>query len=337
MKRALLAIDETSFRRCHTLVRVVFGPRGAALEWLDPREEPFVRGHRPHAGVDVVLEGTAIPERAGYETAVGWSVRGTSTDVARRFVVSGPRRLARRGGELVVELDGPVQPTKLSMAHEYGGISRGVAYVRNPIGKGFCTDEGDLDGLALPEVLELGARLNPSKLLARDSLDPTLPLPAWVGTVPRGVVTRSLQGRFEGLLRGTAAASPDWGAPSHVAAPSSRLAGYEVGARVSVIGCGSPLSVALPALPAFAATVEGRAVPVSPVPQTLVLRPNAQAGEASLAVEVRCDLDLPRAFLPGVHAAIPISLQVLGETLAFEAPAPVLRDILRSGVPVPGL
>jgi hypothetical protein len=296
-----------------------------------------VRGFQPHAGVDVVLEGTAIPERAGYETFVGWSVGGSSSHVERRFVVSGPRRLARRGGELVAELDGPVQPTKLSLAHEYGGISRGVPYVRNPIGKGFCTDERDLDGLALPEVEELGARLDPSKLLARDPIDPALPLPAWVGAVPRGVLNRSLHGHFEATLRGTAAASPDWVAASHAAAPSSRLARYEVGARATVTGCGAPLSIELPALPRIAAAVEGRAVPVSPVVQTLALRPADEAGEATLALDLRCDFDLPRAFLPGVHARIPVELHVLGETVAYEPPPAVLRDILRSGVSIPGL
>jgi hypothetical protein len=366
MNRALLAIDETSFganaplttpkagsslsalradrallaqpfRRCHALVRIGWGRTGVALESLDPREEPFVRGFQPHAGVDVVLDGTAIPERAGYEGFFGWSVRGAKEQVGRRFIVSGPRRLARRGGELVVELDGPVQPTKLSLVHEYGGISRGVPYVRNPIGKGFCTEEADLDGLALPEIEELGARLDPAKLLARDPVDPALPLPAWVGTVPRGVINRSLHGRFQGTLGGTAAATPDWGAPSHAAAPSSRLAHYEVGARVSVTGCGAPLSVELPALPPIVATVEGRSVPVSPVAQTLFLRPSANPGGSTVAVDVRCDFALPRSFLPGVHARIPIALHLLGETVAYEAPAATLREILRSGAVVPGL
>ncbi|MBL9022440.1 MAG: hypothetical protein JNL21_09570, partial [Myxococcales bacterium] len=77
--------------------------------------------------------------------------------------------------------------------------------------------------------------------------------------------------------------------------------------------------------------VDGRSEVVEPRPQTVRLRPERDEVVVTYAIEK----PLVRAFIPGIHARIPIAIDVLGERLAATTQEPVLAAVRGAGGVMP--
>jgi hypothetical protein len=340
-----LEIEPTRCRRLSVRYRVVFDARGARHEPLEvvralglPLGDiiPF----KPE--VDVFVEGRAHPpHQRARETDV--RLRMGSIDVTA--VAFGERRIVRRGDRLEIGDPAPLQPFGLTAQYAYGGRVGDVHYPRNPVGRGFVLDEQEAEGALLPQLEDPEDRLTRDRLVAEGdrwwrmprplSFDATLPT-----SFPRGVLL--------GLVGMPAVAdpaalgevrdgdvpplSPGLHAPSrafvHEARRRFRLPRLEAGMEARLDGClpqGAPWRWRVPTSPVARLFVEGRELQAGAVAQTVRLRPEADEVAVTYAIEH----ELPRAFVPGLHARIPIAVEVLGARHEYVTPEPVLAAVRR--------
>ncbi len=298
--------------------------------------------------VDVFVEGAAHPAHTGdYETTV--RVRAGSIDRSAR--VFGERRIVWHRGKLRIGAPLELEPTPLAAANAYGGAAGHVRYPRNPIGKGYLLDEAAAEGVVLPPIEDPDDLLDPERLvLPADewwaSPRPVLFEPALVTSFPRvaflGIVRppphptgdELPEVRTGDLPRGFAL--PRSPAPEHAqeAERRMRLAELSPGADVVVDGClpgGRTWRARTPPVLTASLEVDGRSEVVEPRPQTVRLRPERDEIVVTYAIEK----PLARAFIPGIHARIPIAIDVLGERLAATTPEPVLAAVRGAGGVMP--
>ncbi|MEZ4453355.1 MAG: DUF2169 domain-containing protein [Nannocystaceae bacterium] len=226
------------------------------------------------------------------------------------------------------------------------------AYPRNPFGRGYVVVDAPCEGIVLPNLED------PEHLLAPETLitgDPrrwfTQPLPAcleftnalmfhrlcWLGgeawfhppegtqlaEIAAGVLPRDFH-----RLRGHLVDAPivlQEGAIGQVFAP---LAG---GTPIVVEGM-SPdrpeLRFALPAPPHLEFELEGTFARAEAVLTNVLVEPDH--ARVSLTYVARLTA-LPRVFIPGIHAKIPLALEVDGLRVEYETP-PTVRELRRRGM-----
>jgi len=315
-------IEPTKCRQLSVRFRVVFGKRGARLEPVlaeRPLGMPVGDALLFKPEVDVFIEGKVHPRTEGAREST-LRLHGAGLDVSAR--VFGSRAVVKGASGLRIGEPARIEPFDLDARESYGGD----AYPRNPLGQGFITDESGAVGTALPRVED------PSDLLTNDRLvasparwweqpRPALFEPRLASAFPRGVVL--------GLLKMPAPAPPDADRDFAQEAPRQlRLARLEPGMSLTVEGClpsSRAWTWAMPAEPAMRLSVEGRAVDAPAVAQTVRLRPDADEAVVTFAFEHT----MHRAFVPGLHARIPIEVEVLGERRAFPTPEPTLVAVRR--------
>ncbi len=333
------------YRRLSIRYRVVLGKHGARHEPLD-----VVRAFGVPLGdvipfkpeVDVFVEGRAHPpHQRARETDV--RLRMGTIDVTA--AVFGERRIERRRGRLEIGDPAPLQPVALTGHVAYGGRSGDFHYPRNPVGRGFVLDEQEAEGVLLPQLEDPEDRLTRDRLVAEAdrwwrmprplSFDATLPT-----SFPRGV----LLGLVEmpviadpaalGEVRDgdVPALPPGLHAPSrafvHEARRRLRLPRLEAGVEARLEGClpqGASWRWRAPTSPVARLFVEERELQAEAVAQTVRLRPEADEVAVTYAIEH----ELPRAFVPGLHARIPIAVEVLGARHEYVTPEPVLAAVRR--------
>jgi hypothetical protein len=160
------------------LVRVTYrvAPAGGPLEldaeqpWLvsgAPQKTPYgvVEAETPFmkGGVDLFLFGAA---RAPGKVPVSqMQVTMSVGDFMRRANVHGERIWLRKGGKhLEASRPGVFVEMPLTLAHAFGGKvtwdGLEVPFMENPAGKGFCMEEADAEGRALPNLEEPGSPMN---------------------------------------------------------------------------------------------------------------------------------------------------------------------------------
>ncbi len=297
-----------------------------ALELERPFGLPYGDNVPVRREVDVLLEASAYPARPGDTRS---SVRVRAGEVDRALVIWGPRQASWQGGVYRFSAPLPFEKVPLDHAHAYGGgFKTDRAYPRNPCGVGFVTSDR-LDGstITLPQVEEPPHLLTPERLVADWAAWWRQPTPALVEPLVPTNLPRLSHLPFPEIY-------PP--APQHFAGerwellqeapPHSRMKVLPEGTEVVVDGClpaGAVWRRRLPRPPRVRLWVEAIERHVEVLPQALRLRPEADEISIGYAVEHK----LHRAFIPGIHARIPITVEVEGTTVAYQAPVPVLSQL----------
>lgn len=294
--------------------------------------------------VDLFVDGFAYAPRSG--SAEG-SARIRAGGVDRTIRVFGPRRVTVVGDRMEFSRPVPFERVRLGAEAAFGGQDAGYYYARNPVGKGFAVDIRSCEGLELPCLEEGGDLLSPERLLVAPDDWWTLPVPALTDPVPLANFPRSV------LLGGAAASLPfprderlpeirsgdlSRDADARTLIPSddfaqeaprrSQIDRLEPGMSLVISGC-SPtrdeVAFRAPEPLAVRVTVEGRSTTEQAEPQAVWLRPETEEMSITYALE----LALPRAFIPGLHRRIPISVTALDTEEHYQAPEPILTTIDR--------
>ncbi len=273
-----------------------------------------------HPGTDLVLQGTTAPPPGALSGQLEFHV----DEVRRRFTVFGHRVAQRSNRGVTFEPAGPMEAVRLSPANEFGGISCGKPFLKNPAGKGYCLESDRRTEVDLPLVEDAACPLRPEHLFAPESHTARLPNAAWAGPVPLGNPSRFTAKLHRHMPDEVRSLMPDWGSASHVAPPHARLMTYRPGAPIFIDGCGLSYRGSLPSPPTATVTIEGRTTTLSPSPQRIMCEPGSETIFSAYVLE----LALSRPFYPGVHANIPVTIALLGEEYTFDAEPPVLPPLL---------
>ncbi len=289
---------------------------------------PIGDGVPAKTATDVLLEATAYPDQPG---AVRSTVTLRCAEVARELVVHGRRSARVHGNQITFSAAEAIEPTALVHRNAYGGgIGTARAFPRNPAGKGFLTRDRLADGdIELP-LVEEGVPLTPQNLIADWDSWWRQPAPAIVEALLPTNMPRLVH-----LGLGTPYPMPgDLAARSQVellqeAPPHSRIASLAEGTPIEVAGClpnGQPFRARAPRQPRVTLTVEGQLIETPVRPQTLRIRPEAN----ELSITYGIEHALSRTFLPGVHARIPIAVEIEGSHVAFPTEEPILQKLRRA-------
>ena len=344
-------IEQTRFRHVSIRFRVVYqSGRGRLVpgDFDRPFGLPVGDAVPFKREVDVFVEGSAHPARTGdYETTV--RVRVGSIDRSAR--VFGERHIVWHRGKLRIGAPLELEPTPLTAANAYGGAAGQRRYPRNPMGKGYVLDESAAEGVVLPPIEDPDDLLDPERLvlpadqwwilprpvLFEPALVTSFPRVAFLGVVelppyPTGDELPEVQAGD--LPRGFERPRSPLPALAQEAERRMRLTELASGSDIVVDGClpgGRSWRARTP--PTLVATldVDGRSEVVEPRPQTVRLRPERDEVVVTYAVEQ----PLPRAFVPGLHARVPIAIDVLGERVAATSEEPVLPAVRRGGGVMP--
>lgn len=288
---------------------------------------PIGDGVPAKAAIDVLLDGTAYPSQSG---AVRSSVTLRCGEVSRELTIHGKRVAHMRGDRITFSAPEAIEPTRLVHANAYGGgLGTDRACPRNPAGKGFVTRDRLRDGeLELP-LVEEGAPLTPQNLVA----DWT----AWWRQPAPAIVEPLLPTNMPRLIHlGLGAPYPLPGAPTRSthellqeAPPHSRLSLLTEGTPIEVTGClptGNPHRTRAPRAPRASLMVDGQLIAAEVRPQTLRIRPES----SELSITYGIEHALSRTYLPGVHARIPISVEIEGSRVPFPTQEPILQQLRRA-------
>lgn len=316
------------------------------------------------AATDVVVRGSAFapdgkPTRSLVATArVGRAVK--------RVAVFGRRLVEWQVGHVRFAEPEPFVSMPLTRDHAYGGVDPRVVperlstalavgadhpgvYPRNPFGKGYLVHADPVAGAELPNLEDPADLLTPERLVVGDPrrwFEQPLPwcfdeahpmsfprctcLPgvdAWF-PAPRDARLAEIR---RGLVPGGHPLSPGARRPEAWFAQEGSyglvLDDLEPGAPV-VLQAMHPeraqIAFSLPVAPAIEVLTDARLERAMPRMHSVVLRP------ADLSVDVvwGAHVRLPRGFIPGVHARIPVAAIVDGGApLAYRAPPVRARDV----------
>lgn len=222
------------------------------------------------------------------------------------------------------------------------------AYPRNPMGKGYLVIDERLDGIELPNLED------PAHPLTADNLivgDPALwyrqPLPCMLDWQTQGMFPRlaytgespwwplPADASLEEVRRGFV--PEDWRALAGSLTGGKRVPPVffqeaSLGMIFANLADGTPieiegmhperdkLSFALPAAPRLEIEIEGDRQPVETRVLHVVVTPHEERVEITYA-GIR--QEMPRAFIPGVHGEIPITLFVDGFAVPYQTPVPI--------------
>lgn len=288
--------------------------------------------------VDVFVEGHAYP-RAG--DAAHGQVALSFGAIRRVVQVFGPRTTTWQHGRLRFSEAQPFDRVPLDAAHAFGGLVGETPYPRNGSGKGFVVDPEQAEGVALPNLEEADDLLTPERLVAPwwERPRPALFRPMLPVLFPRaalfGVSTfgAPLDARLRELREGDLpeGLEPRIGRPHPLAAQEaparSRLPELVAGTDITLAGClpgGATWRARAPRAPRVLLTCDGRSEEVSARPQSVRLRPELD----EICVTYALEHDLHRAFIPGVHARIPIATQVESFVARYDAPEAILPRVI---------
>jgi hypothetical protein len=294
--------------------------------------------------VDVLLEGRA---HAASPTATSATVTARVGDWSWEATVWGRRTATSRDARIRLGDPSPLAaPVPISFATAFGGAESGEprtsasawepaprdvllgnVYPRNPFGRGYR--RGTQDGTwELPQI-EDPRDFTTADRLERVATDDWTsgPLP-WcldevhtttfprcalvpglgastrrddIAEVSRGFLRAPPEGDELGLDTSFLQDAPPWG----------WLDRLDVGAEVEVRGClpdGETFAMRLPPAPPFYLTVDGVEGELPLRCTRLTIRPEAR----EVLVSWTGDVVLPRPFLPGIHARIPIAVRMAG-------------------------
>jgi hypothetical protein len=305
-------------------------PRFEPMVLTRPFGLPIGDGVPAKPATDVLLEATAYPAHAGATRAI---VSLRCAEVARELVIHGRRRARIRNEQVSFSAVEAVEPTPLVHANAYGGgLGTDRAFPRNPAGKGFITQDQLVDSdIELP-LVEEGTLLTPQNLVAS--------WPAWWRQPAPALVEPLLPTNMPRLMHlGLGTPYPQPGplvarsgpellqeAPSH-----SRVATLPEGTPIEVVGClpdGQPFGTRAPRQPRVTLTIEGQVIDAAVRPQTLRIRPEA----SELSVTYGIEHALARTFLPGVHARIPIAVEIEGNRVPYPTEEPLLKQLRRAKI-----
>ncbi len=317
------------------------------------------------AATDVVVLGSAYPRAGAAETQRDVEVRAGSTlkrlrvfgqRLVRGHLGGGPRveRMEPLGVVPLTRAEaygGRRPPTPIEARRPpllaslmLGASDPSALYPRNPDGKGYWHPAWAGETLALPRVEDPSDPLTLERLM-RQPERPwyEAPLPwhlDWMGLdqFPRlPLIAPQHRPRSEELAEVARGLWPadalDVGSRSFLersvilrAAPLGLAwPDPEPGAPVELVGMHPErdlLRFALPAPPHLAFEVEGTRREVAPRLNALVIYPDTRTFSMTWVGALH---DLPRGFIPGVHAHIPLHISVDGDTpLAYATPPPTL-------------
>jgi len=250
----------------------------------------------------------------------------------------------------IPEMDGPGQEVVLEVDHP--GL-----YPRNPFGRGYLVEPGEVPGMTMPTLEDPSDRLTAERLIVRDpELWYRQPLPwcydwthpvmfprvvfvgggadAWYpgpedtempevarGLLEPGYRSRSADGRIFSDHRQRFLQGASHG---------FTFTELAAGARVTLKGLHPErpaIGFELPPEPKLALLVEGKRKHVTPRLHHVVCRP----AEERLTMVWGVTSRLPRAFLPGIHKHIPLAVCVEEDApVEYETPTPV-RERIEAG------
>jgi hypothetical protein len=343
----------------------------------DPKIRPQLRAGSDYwrfkGATDFVVQGEAHAPggRPVARMEVAVKVGGVSKWLAvfgRRPIRWGP------GGKVAIEAPEPFLTMPLTYANAYGGIDWRVRaevapspaanlntfgdhpgmYPRNPFGKGYLIEQGEVPGMEMPNLEDPADLLTAERLIVRDGRQwYGQPLPwcfDWVHpvTFPRcvffsGGVDAWFPGPEDGKLPEVRRGFLPAGFRSSVAGrglvegPEERfyqeascglvLRDLRGGERVELKGMhpNEPVvSFPLPMPPILEIEVEGKREAVPPRLHSVICRP----AEKKVFLVWAGDRALPRPFVPGVHKHIPVAASLNhDEPVYYQAP-PTVRDLV---------
>lgn len=217
-------------------------------------------------------------------------------------------------------------------------------YPRNPFGKGYVVVDAPCEGIALPNLEDPAQLLTPETLVVGDpALWYRQPLPACFEFTNAFMFHRLC------LLGGEAWFHPPPDAPlaeiAYGVLPPDFHALREtqehepmalqegaLGLIFDPLASGTPIAVEgmhpersrvefrVPEPPELQIRVDGEVYPASPELTNVLIEPDR--ARVSLTWVAR-QLELPRVFVPRLHAKIPVALQIDGTTIAYETPVTV--------------
>jgi len=228
-------------------------------------------------------------------------------------------------------------------------------YPRNPQGKGYVVVPEAVEDVALPTLEDPADPLTPERFVVGD---PTQwwkqPRPAFLGHALANVFGRAAHlgvspwfappddarlpevavgelpaGFLQRPIEPLQAADPRF---LHEAPAPLALARLRPGEPVRVTGMhprGEPVAFTMPYPPKLSLELEGRVLPAKPRLSMVVVRPAEQVMTTTWVL--RAD-QLPRRFIPEVHAEIPLALRVDRLLVPYLAP-PTLHERLTAAAP----
>ncbi len=227
-------------------------------------------------------------------------------------------------------------------------------YPRNPFGCGYIVIDEPVDGVPLPNLEDPGHLLTPETFVTGDPHHwHRQPLPAcfeyttamffhrlaWLGIdawyhppegTPLAEVDRGALPPDHHLLRGGLNSSPQVMQDAAIGLVFDPLTG---GTPIAVEGMHPEhrrIQFTLPEPPRLEIHIDGKTHPVKPQLTNVLIEPDGP--RVSLTYIVR-QYDLPRVFIPGIHAKIPLELRIEGiGTISYVTP-PTLRELRRRGPP----
>jgi hypothetical protein len=259
-------------------------------------------------------------------------------------------RQAYGGCDRTVEYE---PPTTLAEHLRLMGDHPGL-YPRNPLGHGYVVHARAADGVELPNVEHPRQRLHPENLVVADPCRWYLqPVPVGLGWTfpimfPRYVYLGTdawfpapNDQRLPEIRSGQI--SPDDLDPTRVhdcELPSAyfqeapfdqQFVDLRPGTPIAVRGMhpsGKPVSFHLPPPPRTILELEGRVQTIRPVLTNLVIEPEREQVSCTyLAVTTK----MHRAFIPGIHGHIPLSLRVEDDDpIVYDTPVPIRTQVLEA-------
>mgnify|MGYP000565389106 CR=1 FL=1 len=224
-------------------------------------------------------------------------------------------------------------------------------YPRNPFGRGYIVIDEPVDGILLPNLEDPAQLLTPATFVTGDPRRwYRQPLPAcfefttamffhrlcWLGLdawypppegTPLAEVDRGVLPPDYHLLRGGLNRSPQVMQEAAIDLVFDPLA---AGTPIAVEGMHPEqrrIHFELPDPPRLEFHIEGKVYPVEAQLTNVLIEPDAP--RVSLTYVAR-QFDMPRVFVPGIHAKIPIDLRIEGiGTIAYVTP-PTLRELRRA-------
>ncbi len=230
-------------------------------------------------------------------------------------------------------------------------VDHPAMYPRNPFGMGYVVQSGPVPEFFAPNVEDPEDALTPERLITGDPAEWwRQPLPWCLDWVPGNAFPRlcwfgddadawfpatdqQLKEVARGYVpRGFRDLVKQYGPGMHArwlqgASHGMLVEGIRPGARLSIDGMhpDGQLDMLLPDLGGpVKFVIEGKTTTIPARIHHLVLKPNERTFSAVCAA----DLELPRPFIPGIHAHIPITAQLAGEAeVSFPTP-PTLKSVL---------
>ncbi|HEY0138737.1 MAG TPA: DUF2169 domain-containing protein [Nannocystis sp.] len=227
-------------------------------------------------------------------------------------------------------------------------------YPRNPFGCGYIVVDEPVDGVPLPNLEDPAQLLTPETFVTGDPRRwYRQPLPAcfefttamffhrlcWLGSeawfhppegAPIAEVELGVLPPDYHLLRGGLNQAPQAMQEAPIGLVFDPL---DAGTPIAVEGMHPELRripFELPAPPRLEFHIDGKTYPVEPQLTNVLIEPDSP--RVSLTYVAR-QFDLPRVFVPGIHAKIPIELRIEGiGTIAYVTP-PTLRELRRGTAP----